>query len=121
MIKFGDVLMVDFGQNNHSSMQNGIRPAIVIQNDLGNKYSPMSIVLPLTSKMKKLNMPCHKVLYKSKNNGLLCDSVILAEQVRSIDKTHILYKIGELNDKEKELALKAYFANVPYERVGVIK
>lgn len=106
--------MVDFGeQDNIGSIQGGKRPAIVIQNDIGNKYSPTSIVIPLTSEMKKLNMPCHRVLHKNKGNGLLCDSTVLGEQVRVIDKTTILYKMGRLNNVECKTVLAAYFANVP--------
>ena len=113
MINFGDVLMVDFGEQNIGSIQGGKRPAIVIQNDIGNKYSPTSIVIPLTSEIKKLNMPCHRVLHKSNGNGLLCDSTVLGEQVRVIDKTTILYRMGRLSDAECRTVLAAYFANVP--------
>ena len=59
-VNFGDVMMIDFGKDKINSVQVGVRPGVIIQNDIGNKYSPTSIAVPLTSEIKKLNMPCHK-------------------------------------------------------------
>lgn len=110
--------MIDFGEDNINSVQVGVRPGVIIQNDIGNKYSPTSIAVPLTSEIKKLNMPCHKVLHMNEQNGLTEDSMVLGEQVRVIDKNSILYKMGTLNDGECDLVVKAYFANVPRRRVS---
>lgn len=117
-VNFGDVMMIDFGDDNINSVQVGVRPGVIIQNDIGNKYSPTSIAVPLTSEIKKLNMPCHKVLHMNDQNGLTEDSMVLGEQVRVIDKNSILYKMGTLNDGECDLVVKAYFANVPRRRVS---
>ena len=108
-IRFGDVVWVDFGENSIGSVQKGKRPAVVIQNDIGNKFSPTSIVVPITSAIKKLNMPCHKLLRCTKENGLIENSMILGEQVQVISKTDII----TLNDYECKLVLDAYFSNVP--------
>ena len=112
-IRFGDVVWVDFGENSIGSVQKGKRPAVVIQNDIGNKFSPTSIVVPITSAIKKLNMPCHKLLRCTKENGLTEDSMVLGEQVQVVSKTDIISKLGTLNDYECKLVLDAYFSNVP--------
>ena len=93
-IRFGDVVWVDFGENSIGSVQKGKRPAVVIQNDIGNKFSPTSIVVPITSAIKKLNMPCHKLLRCTKENGLTEDSMVLGEQVQVVSKTDIISKLG---------------------------
>lgn len=115
-VNFGDVMMIDFG-GYENSVQGGVRPGIIMQNNIGNKYSPTSIAVPLTTEIKKLNMPCHKVLHKNEGNGLLEDSMVLAEQVRVIDKNSIRFKMGSLNEEECNLVLSAYFANVPKARI----
>lgn len=111
-IRFGEVIQVDFGTT-IGSVQGNIRPCVVIQNDSGNKYSPTTIVVPLTSEIKKVNMPVHDILHKSLKNGLKSDSLILGEQVRVIDKSMILYKLGVLNDKECEKVIGVYMRNLP--------
>lgn len=112
---FGDVVQVDFGEQK-GSVQGGVRPAVIIQNNIGNKYSPTTIVIPLTSEMKRLNMPVHDVIRKSDRNGLKKDSLVLGEQLRIIDKNRILYKLGELNEQEQRQVIKVYLANIPYNR-----
>ena len=69
---------------------------VVIQNDIGNKYSPTIIAAAITSKLNKGKLPTHIEL-SSKEYGLEKDSVILLEQIRTIDKTRLREKIGELN------------------------
>lgn len=86
-IRRGDIMWVDFGTGSGSE-QNGIRPAIIIQNNIGNKYSPTVIVAPITSQINKAKLPTH-VEIKSSKYGLSEDSVLLAEQIRTIDKTRI--------------------------------
>ena len=111
-IRFGDVMQVDFGVTT-GSIQGNVRPCVVIQNDAGNKFSPTTIVVPLTSEIKKVNMPVHDILYKSAQNGLKSNSLILGEQVRVIDKSMILYKLGTLNDEECDKVIGVYLRNVP--------
>lgn len=118
-IRFGDVIQVDFG-NTSGSIQGDIRPCAVVQNDIGNKFSPTTIVIPLTSEIKKVNMPVHDILHKSSRNGLKMDSLILGEQVRVIDKSMILYKLGVLNDDECDKVVGVYLRNLPRRKKKVV-
>lgn len=111
-INYGDVCQVDFGHQ-CGSEQGKERPCVVVQNDFGNRYSPTTIVIPLTSEIKKTNLRVHDVLRKNKSNGLDSDSLILAEQVRVIDKSLILYKRGTLTDDEFDKVERAFLANLP--------
>ena len=80
------------------SEQGGIRPVVIIQNDLGNKYSPTVIAAAITSQLGKTKLPTH-IPIGSQNAGLKTDSVILAEQVRTIDKSRLKEKIGHIDDE----------------------
>lgn len=112
-INMFDMYYANLSRNTVNSEQGGIRPVLVIQNDIGNKHSPTVIVLPLTSEIKKENMPTHCVLHKTEKNGLKVDSMIMAEQIRVIDKTRILDKIGYLDDvSEQNAVINAYMANI---------
>ena len=112
-MKMFDIYYADLSKNTVNSEQGGIRPVIIIQNDIGNKYSPTLIVLPITSEIKKENMPTHCVLHKSVKNGLKVDSMVLAEQIRVIDKSRILDYIGYLdNTKEQNHVINSYLANI---------
>ncbi len=79
------------------SEQGGIRPVLVVQNDVGNKYSPTVIAAAVTSKINKAKLPTHIEL-PSSQYGLVRDSVILLEQIRTLDKRRLKERIGELND-----------------------
>lgn len=92
------IIQVDFGELK-GSVQKGIRPAVVIQNDMGNKYSSTTIVVPITGKIKK-KLPTHHLLYSKDYCCLKCDSTILAEQVLTISKDQILDVIGHLSSKD---------------------
>lgn len=81
------------------SEQGGIRPVLVVQNDVGNKFSPTVIVAAITSKLSKAKLPTHIEL-KASNFGLEKDSVILLEQIRTLDKSRLINKIGDLNGVE---------------------
>ena len=112
-MKMFDIYYADLSKNTVNSEQGGIRPVIVIQNDIGNKYSPTLIVLPITSEIKKENMPTHCILHRSIKNGLKVDSMVLAEQIRVIDKSRILDYVGHIdNAKEQNDVLNAYLANI---------
>lgn len=80
------------------SEQGGVRPVLVLQNDIGNKYSPTTIVAAITSKIKKAKLPTHVEL-ESDNFDLEKDSVILLEQVRTIDKRRLKEKIAHLDEQ----------------------
>lgn len=77
------------------SEQGGLRPVLVIQNDMGNRYSPTVIVLAVSSQLQKARLPTH-VLLPAAGRGLERDSVVLAEQVRTLDKRRLRERIGRL-------------------------
>ena len=77
------------------SEQGGIRPVLVIQNDVGNRYSPTVIVLAVTGQMNKARLPTH-VPVACEGTGLQKDSVVLAEQIRTLDKRRLRERIGTL-------------------------
>ncbi len=79
------------------SEQGGVRPVLVLQNDIGNKYSPTTIVAAITSKIKKAKLPTHVELASGRFD-LEKDSVILLEQVRTIDKRRLKEKIARLDE-----------------------
>ncbi|SHG39220.1 transcriptional modulator of MazE/toxin, MazF [Thermosyntropha lipolytica DSM 11003] len=97
MIKRGEIY---FAQLNPviGSEQGGIRPVLVVQNDIGNQYSPTTIILAITSQINKAKLPTHVEL-KAETYGLEKDSVILAEQIRTIDKTRLKQRIAVLNEE----------------------
>lgn len=84
------------------SEQGGVRPVLIIQNDIGNKYSPTVIVAAITSQINKAKLPTH-IEISANEYGLNRDSVILLEQIRTIDKKRIREKIGYL---DKNIMLK---------------
>lgn len=83
-VKRGDIVWANLGENNVGSEQNGTRPVLIIQNDVGNLHSPTTIVALITTK-KKRNLPTHVEIEKV----LKDDSVVMLEQVRVIDKKRI--------------------------------
>ena len=108
-----DIYYANLSKNTVQSEQGGIRPVIIIQNDTGNKYSPTVIVLPMTSEIKKENQPTHCILHKTEINGLEVDSMVLAEQIRVIDKSRLLDRIGYLdNVMEQNDVINTYIANI---------
>lgn len=78
------------------SEQGGIRPVLVIQNDVGNRHSPTVIVLAVTGQINKARLPTH-VPVPAEGNGLMKDSVILAEQIRTLDKRRLRERIGTID------------------------
>ena len=83
------------------SEQGGIRPVLVIQNDVGNRYSPTVIVLAVTGQVNKARLPTH-VPVLAGENGLQKDSVILAEQIRTLDKRRLRERIGSIGPEIME-------------------
>ena len=79
------------------SEQGGIRPVVIVQNDMGNRYSPTIIVVPITTRLNKKNLPTHT---KINNSSLLKESIALMEQIRTIDKSRLIEFIGVLNESE---------------------
>lgn len=96
IVKRGDIYYADLSPV-VGSEQGGIRPVLVIQNDIGNKYSPTVIAAAITSQINKAKMPTHIEL-AAKDYGLNKDSVISLEQIRTIDKRRLREKIGRIDD-----------------------
>lgn len=94
MIKRGELYYADLSPV-VGSEQGGLRPVLVLQNDIGNKYSPTIIAAATTSRIDKARLPTHIEL-KKKDLCLPKDSVILLEQIRTIDKSRLRDRIGEL-------------------------
>lgn len=105
MVKRGDLYYADLSPV-VGSEQGGVRPVLVIQNDIGNKYSPTVIAAAITSKLNKAKLPTHIEL-SSNEYGLEKDSVVLLEQIRTIDKTRLKEKIGELSEIKMNQVNKA--------------
>ena len=95
-IKRGDIYYADLSPV-IGSEQGGLRPVLIIQNDVGNKYSPTVIAAAITSQINKTKLPTHIELY-AENFGLAKNSVILLEQIRTIDKRRLKEKMGHLDD-----------------------
>lgn len=95
-IKRGDIYYADLSPV-VGSEQGGMRPVLIVQNDVGNKYSPTVIAAAITSKLGKTRLPTHIDVYADKV-GLAKDSVILLEQIRTIDKKRLGEKMGHLDD-----------------------
>jgi len=102
LIKRGEIYFADLSPV-IGSEQGGVRPVLVIQNDVGNKYSPTIIVSAITSKLSKAKLPTHIEL-SSKEYHLPKDSVVLLEQIRTLDKRRLKEKITEVDQsKMKEV------------------
>jgi mRNA interferase MazF len=99
------------------SEQGGLRPVLILQNNIGNTYSPTTIVAAVTSKIKRAKLPTH-VEIKKDFSQLDRNSVILCEQLRTIDKRRLSEKIGELNEEmmvKVDEALKISVGLTPIE------
>jgi mRNA interferase MazF len=96
-IKRGDIYYADLSPV-VGSEQGGLRPVLIVQNDVGNKHSPTVIAAAITSRMGKTKLPTHIDVYADKV-GLQKDSVILLEQIRTIDKQRLKEKMGHLDDE----------------------
>ena len=104
-IKRGDIYYADLSPV-VGSEQGGIRPVLIIQNDVGNKYSPTVIVAAITSQINKAKLPTH-VEISGEEYGLSKDSVILLEQVRTIDKRRLKEKTGHADERMSGLVDEA--------------
>lgn len=95
-MKRGDIYYADLDPV-VGSEQGGTRPVLIIQNNVGNKYSPTTIVAAISSRIKKPQMPIH-IAITAEENGMDQDSVILLEQIRTIDKNRLKHKVTTLDD-----------------------
>ena len=96
MVKRGELYYADLSPV-VGSEQGGVRPVLIVQNDVGNKYSPTIIAATVTSQIFKNKMPTH-VNLNADEYGLPKDSIVLLEQIRTLDKRRLKEKIGELDD-----------------------
>ena len=94
-VKRGDIYYADLSPV-VGSEQGGIRPVLIIQNDIGNRYSPTVIAAAITSRSTKANLPTH-IRLMANESGLAKDSVVLLEQIRTIDKRRLKERMGSLD------------------------
>ena len=93
-IKRGDIYYADLSPD-VGSEQGGVRPVLIVQNNMGNKYSPTVIAAAITSQQSKANIPTH-ITIESDSSGLSKNSVVLLEKVRTIDKQRLKEKMGSI-------------------------
>jgi len=96
IVKRGDIIYADLSPV-IGSEQGGVRPVLIVQNDIGNKYSPTVIVAAITSQINKAKLPTH-IEINANEYGLPKDSVVLLEQIRTIDKKRLREKIGHFDE-----------------------
>ncbi len=111
MIKRGELYYADLSPV-VGSEQGGVRPVLIVQNDVGNRYSPTIIAVAVTSQINKAKLPTHIEL--DTTCGLPKDSVILAEQVRTLDKRRLKDKIGTLDTKAMERVNNALLVSLGF-------
>ena len=99
-VRRGDIFYADLSPV-VGSEQGGLRPVLIIQNDIGNKYSPTVIAAAITSRMSKTRLPTHIDIY-AEEVGLAKDSVILLEQIRTLDKRRLKEKMGHLDERKMD-------------------
>ena len=104
-VKRGDIYYADLSPV-VGSEQGGIRPVLIVQNDVGNRYSPTVIAAAITSQTEKSKLPTHIELH-SRDCGLTKDSIVLLEQVRTIDKRRLREKMGSLDPASMSQVNKA--------------
>ncbi len=106
----GDIFIVDLSPV-VGSEQGGERPSLVVQNNTGNKFSPTIIVAAISGKLKKPKLPTHIAVPKGKY-GLLKDSVVMLEQIRTVDRKRLIHRVGHADAdfmKRVDKALKISF------------
>lgn len=110
LVKRGDIFYADLSPV-IGSEQGGVRPVLIIQNDVGNRYSPTVICAAITSQINKAKLPTHREI-DSKHCSLVKDSVVLLEQVRTIDKKRLREKICHLDTDLMERVDKALLVSL---------
>ena len=102
-VRWGDIYLCDLGAY-ENSIQSGIRPVLIIQNNVGNLHSSTTIVAPITRTIKRMHLPSHVLLDPS--CGLTNPSVVMLEQMRVVEKTILIKYMGELRDETAIEAVK---------------
>lgn len=114
IVKRGDIFYADLSPV-IGSEQGGVRPVLVVQNDVGNKYSPTIIIAAITSQINKARLPTH-IEINAPDFGLPKDSVVLLEQIRTIDKKRLREKIGKFNDEMMRLVDEALKISIGFNQ-----
>ncbi len=114
-IKRGEIYYADLGAP-VGSEQGGERPVLIMQNNVGNRHSPTVIAASITSRQNKSSLPTHVFLHAGAGN-LPCDSVVLMEQIRTIDKRRLKGKVGRLNKEEMAAAERAMLISLGVQLV----
>lgn len=114
-VQRGDVYYVNFGRR-WGSEQGGRRPALVVQNDIGNQHSNTTVVIPITAKQKALHMPTH--VFVGMAGGLAKDSVLLVEQITCVDKMRITDYIGRMDEHILRSVEEAIKVLLNFRRAG---
>lgn len=110
---FGEIFYADLigGEN----IQSGVRPVVIAQNDIGNKFSSTVEVIPMSSRINKARyMPTHVLVHPSAENGLSTTSIVLAEQIVTINKNRLLDIIGKLDSQSIQLVGQARRIQSPF-------
>ncbi|MCQ2383066.1 MAG: type II toxin-antitoxin system PemK/MazF family toxin [Clostridia bacterium] len=102
-IRKGQIYLANLNQT--GSLQNGLRPVLIVQNDTGNLFAPTTIVVPLTTVFKKVSLPTHVIIPKE-DSGLLYDSMALCEQITTINKTQLENCIAEIRDQHVKFEIR---------------
>ena len=110
IIKRGEIYYADLSPV-VGSEQGGIRPVLIVQNDVGNRYSPTVIAAAITSQRDKTELPTHIKLDAS-FSGLAKDSIVLLEQVRTIDKQRLKEKMGTLDNRSMNMVDRALYVSL---------
>lgn len=109
VFKTFDIVLVDFGKEVIGVEQGGIRPAVIIQNNIGNVHCLSTIVIPLTKQIKHLYQPTHTLISKGNGTGLKFDSMALGECVRQISEKRILEYLGRISKIEDKNEIKRIY------------
>lgn len=117
-LKMFDVVYADISVDRIGSEQSGMRPAIIIQNNMGNKHSSTVLIMSLTTSIKKNYLPTHCIIKRTEENGLTRNSMLLGETLTQISKDRIEAKIGSITDSEvQNQILNVYIANITGRKV----
>lgn len=111
-IRRGEIYYANLGKN-VGGEQNGYRPVLILQNDTGNKYRPTTMVAALTSRKRSARLPTHVVVA---GKGLKHSSIVMLEQVRTVDKSRLTDYIGVLDNSSMALIDKALFISLGLDR-----
>ena len=120
-VKRGDIFYADLSPV-VGSEQGGIRPVLIVQNDVGNKFSPTVIAAAITSQKYKTDLPTH-IKVNADGSGLARDSIVLLEQVRTLDKRRLKERMGNLENQDMQRVDRALSVSlgIPGSSMGSVR